>query len=128
MYGRKLFDQKLQINLNHMEIINWQDFEKVELCVGTIIEVTDFPKAKIPAYKLIADFGDKGIKRSSARIVDLYSKEELIGKQIIGVINFQPKQIGQFISEFLTTGFYQEDGKVILAVPDKKIINGAKLG
>lgn len=111
-----------------MSVINWQDFEKIKICVGTILEVTEFPEAKIPAYKLTVDFGNKGVMKSSARIVDLYTKEELIGKKIIGVINFPPKKIGPFISEFLTTGFYREDGSVVLAVPDKEIPNGAKLG
>lgn len=111
-----------------MEQIQWSDFEKVKLCVGTILKVEDFPKARKPAYIIEADFGEHGIKKSSAQIVDLYSKEELVGKQIIGVINFPPKQIGPFFSEFLTTGFYREDGKVVLAVPDKKVPNGSTIG
>jgi tRNA-binding protein len=111
-----------------MEQISWNDFEKVELRVGTIVEVGDFPEAKKPAYKLTADFGEFGIKKSSAQITHLYSKEELVGKKIVGVINFPKKQIGPFESEFLTTGFYREDGFVVLAVPDKDVQNGAKLG
>lgn len=112
-----------------MKPITWSDFENVELRVGTITHAEDFPEAKIPAYKVTADFGPEiGIKKSSARITNLYTKEELIGKQIIGVVNFPPKQIGPFISEFLCTGFYREDGSVVLAVPDKDILNGSKLG
>jgi tRNA-binding protein len=112
-----------------MEQINWSDFEKVELRVGTIIEVEDFPEAKIPAFKIKADFGPEiGVKKSSARITNLYSKEELLNKKIIGVVNFPPKQIGPFVSEFLCSGFYREDGSVVLAVPDKDVSNGSKLG
>lgn len=111
-----------------IENITWNDFEKVELRAGTIISVEDFPEAKKPAYKITADFGEFGIKKSSAQITVHYSKKDLIGKQIIGVINFPNKQIGPFQSEFLTTGFYKNDSTVILAVPDKSIHNGAKLG
>ncbi|EKD43176.1 MAG: hypothetical protein ACD_72C00418G0007 [uncultured bacterium] len=112
-----------------MEQINWNEFEKVELRVGTIIEVEDFPQAKIPAFKIKVDFGKEiGIKKSSARITDLYSKDELLNKKIIGVVNFPPKQIGPFVSEFLCSGFYREDGSVVLAVPDKDVPNGSKLG
>ncbi len=112
-----------------MEIISWADFEKVELRTGTIIEVEDFPEARKPAYKLKVDFGKEfGIKKSSAQITDLYEKEELIGKQVICVVNFQKKQIGPFMSECLVTGFYDKDGNVVLAVPDKKTDNGLKLG
>ena len=112
-----------------MEQINWNDFEKVELRVGTIVEVEDFPEAKIPAYKIKVDFGPGlGVKKSSARITHLYSKKELLNKKIIGVVNFPPKQIGPFVSEFLCSGFYREDGSVVLAVPDKEVPNGSKLG
>jgi tRNA-binding protein len=111
-----------------MEQIDWNDFQSVELRVGTIIDVQDFPEAKIPAYKITADFGGEiGVKKSSAQITVLYSKEELLNKQIIGVVNFPPKQIGPFMSDFLVTGFVQENGAVILAVPDKKSVNGSKL-
>lgn len=112
-----------------MNIITWSEFESVELRVGTIIRVDDFPEARKPAYKLWVDFGgDIGVKQSSAQITVHYTKEELIGKQIVWVVNFPPKQIGPFISEFLCTGFYREDGSVILAIPDRDVGNGAKLG
>jgi tRNA-binding protein len=111
-----------------MEEISWKDFEKIELRVGTIINVQDFPEARKPAYKLFIDFGNEiGIKKSSAQITDLYSKKDLLNKQIIAVVNFPPKQIGTFMSECLVTGFIQENGSVVLAVPDKKSENGLKL-
>jgi tRNA-binding protein len=112
-----------------MEEISWSDFEKVEIRVGTIIEVEEFPEARSPAYKIKVDFGPgTGIKKSSARITDLYSPDELLNKKIVGVINFPPKQIGPFVSEFLCTGFYRDDGAVVLAVPDRDVPNGSKLG
>jgi tRNA-binding protein len=111
-----------------MNEITWDEFQNVELRVGTITEVLAFPEARTPAYKITADFGEEiGTKKSSAQITTLYTKEELMNKQIIGVVNFPPKQIGPFISEFLVTGFVQEDGAVVLAVPDKKASLGAKL-
>jgi len=112
-----------------MGLITWDDFERVELRSGTIIAVEDFPEAKKPAYRITADFGkDLGVKKTSARITELYKKDDLLGKQIIGVVNFPVKQIGPFMSEFLLTGFYDENGNVILAVPDRSIRNGASLG
>lgn len=111
-----------------MEIISWSDFERVDFRVGTIVLVEDFPEARRPAYKIKADFGPElGVKQSSAQITTLYSKDELIGRQIIGVVNFAPKQIGPFLSEFLVTGLYRDDGAVVLAVPDRQVLNGAKL-
>ncbi len=111
-----------------METINWSDFEKVDIRVGTIAEVEDFPEARKPAYRLKIDFGDEiGIRKSSAQINDIYQKEDLIGRQIIAVVNFPPKQIGPMRSECLVTGFHREDGAVVLARPDKAIPNGAKL-
>ena len=112
-----------------MEEISWQQFEVVELRTGTIIEVEDFPEARVPAYKIKADFGPEiGVKKSSAQVTDLYTKEELLGKQIVGVVNFPPKQIGPTLSEFLLTGFYRDDRAVVLAVPEREVTNGAKLG
>lgn len=111
-----------------MTQINWDDFEKVELRTGTIIGVDDFPEAIKPAYKITVDFGEKlGIKKSSAQLTDLYTKEELLGKQIVGVVNFPPKKIGPFVSEFLITGFVQDDKSVVLAIPERKVDNGLKL-
>lgn len=110
-----------------MQEITWSDFEKVELRVGTIIEVLDFPEARKPAYKLQIDFGELGIKKSSAQITKHYTKEELLGKQAVCVINFPPKQIGPFISECLTTGFADENGDVALTEPERKVPNGSKM-
>lgn len=111
-----------------MKHITWNDFQNVELRVGTIIDVQDFPEAKVSAYKITVDFGKEiGIKISSAQITVLYSKEELINKQIIWVVNFPPKQIGPFMSEFLVTWFMNWNWEVILAIPDKKSVNGLKL-
>ena len=111
-----------------MKTISWNDFEKVELRVGTIIDVKDFPEARKPAYIITADFGnDIGIKKSSAQVTDLYSMEELLNKQIIGVVNFPPKQIGPFMSEFLLTGFQKDDGAIVLVIPEQDAPNGAKL-
>lgn len=111
-----------------MDQIEWRDFERVELRSGTIIEVEEFPEANHPAYKLHIDFGDViGIKKSSAQITDLYDKNELLDKQVIAVVNFPSKQIGPFISECLVTGFYRDNGDVVLAVPDKEVSNGSKL-
>ena len=111
-----------------MSQISWQDFEKVELRVGTIVDAEAFPEARQPAYKLKVDFGEEvGVKNSSAQITHLYELKELIGKQVVGVVNFPPKQIGPFMSECLVTGFFQKDGSVVLAVPDKPVENGLRL-
>ena len=111
-----------------MNNLTWEEFLKVEIRVGTIIEINDFPEAIKPAYKIKVDLGEQlGIKQSSAQITDLYSKDDLINKQVIVVVNFSPKKIGSFISECLVTGFYGNDNKVVLAVPDKSIHNGSLL-
>ena len=108
--------------------ITWDEFQKVEMRVGTIIDAQKFPEAIKPAYKLVIDLGEEiGLKKSSAQITDLYSTEELIGKQIIAVVNFSPKKIGPFTSECLVTGFYTKTNTVILATTDKKISNGSLL-
>lgn len=102
--------------------ITWSEFESVELRVGTIIRAEEYPEARKPAYKIWVDFGDEiGVKQSSAQITVHYTHEELIGKQIVGVVNFPPKQIGPFMSEFLCTGFYREDGSVVLAIPEREV-------
>ena len=111
-----------------MAHITWDDFTKVELRVDTIIEIDDFPEARKPAYQVKVDFGeDIGIKKSSAQITELYSKDDLLNKQIVAVVNFPAKQIGSFMSECLITGFYNSDNNVVLAVPDKSILNGVLL-
>jgi len=112
-----------------MKEITWSDFEAVELRVGTVTAVEDFPEARKPAWKLTVDFGPEiGTLRSSAQLVDLYAKEDLLGRQVVGVVNFPPRQIGPFMSQCLVTGFYREDGAVVLAVPERDVPNGAKLG
>ena len=111
-----------------MKNITWEEFKKIEIRVGTILEVNDFPEAINPAYQIKVDLGDEiGIKKTSAQITELYSKDDLINKQVLVVANFSPKKIGPFISECLITGFYQHDDKVVLATPEKKIYNGALL-
>lgn len=108
--------------------ITWEQFERIELRVGTIIDVADFPEAQKPAYKLTIDFGSEiGVKKSSAQITHLYEKADLLRKQVIGVINFPAKQIGPFRSECLVTGFYRNGNEVVLAVPDIEVPNGSKL-
>ncbi|MFD1629320.1 tRNA-binding protein [Pseudopedobacter beijingensis] len=110
-----------------MELIEWKDFERVELRAGTVLEVFDFPEARRPAYKIKVDFGEFGIRMTSAQITKHYTKEELIGRQIVGVVNFPKKQIGKFMSEFLLTGFHDENGEVLITTVDKKVPNGTKL-
>ncbi|MFO8058239.1 MAG: tRNA-binding protein [bacterium] len=111
-----------------MKEISFEDFEKVEIRVGVITSVEDFPEAKKPAYIITCDFGpDIGVKKTSARITEVYTKEELEGRQVVGVVNFPIKQIGPVRSEFLLTGFYNRDGHVVLAVPDREVPLGSKL-
>ncbi|MDB5211513.1 MAG: protein secretion chaperonin CsaA [Sediminibacterium sp.] len=109
-------------------MINWDDFEKVDIRSGTIVEVNDFPQAKKPAYRLSIDFGVLGVKQSSAQITHHYSMEELKGRQVIAVVNFPPKQIANFFSECLVLGVYDENNQVILLRPDKPVANGQKIG
>ena len=110
-----------------MAEISWQDFERVEIRVGTVLEVEEFPEARNPAYKLQVDFGEAGVRKSSAQITKLYHREELVGRQVIGVLNFPRKQIGRFFSEVLITGFADENGDIVLAVPDRPVPNGSRL-
>lgn len=109
-----------------MDFIEWKDFEKVVMVAGTIIKVEEFPEARKPAYKVWADFGAYGERKTSAQIVSLYNKEELVGKQIIGVINFPEKQIGPFQSQFLLTGFETDQGVVISTI-ERPVPNGTKI-
>ncbi|HEX6928089.1 MAG TPA: tRNA-binding protein [Gammaproteobacteria bacterium] len=112
-----------------MKEISWQEFEQVELRVGTVVKVEEFPEARKPAYRLEVDFGPEiGTRKSSAQITAHYTPEELLGRQVVGVVNFPVKQIGPMRSECLVTGFYRDDGSVILCVPDKPVANGSKLG
>ena len=111
-----------------MEPISWADFERVELRIGTIIEALPFPEARKPAYRLRIDFGaDIGVKQSSAQITALYSRDQLVGRQILAVVNFEPKKIGPFTSDVLVTGVYDENGNVVLLQPERRAPNGAKL-
>lgn len=111
-----------------MNNLEWNDFQKVELRIGTIIDVEGFPEARNPSFIIKVDFGDEiGIKKSSAQITDLYTKESLVGKQVMAVTNFPPKQIGPIMSECLITGFHRKDGAVVLSVPDGDIPNGTRL-
>jgi tRNA-binding protein len=112
-----------------MADLTWDEFQRVELRVGTIVAVDDFPEARNPAWKLTVDFGNEiGVRRSSAQITDLYTAQNLLNKQVLAVVNFPPKQIGPFMSECLVTGLIQDDGSVVLAVPDKPVVNGLRLG
>lgn len=109
-------------------LINWADFEKVDIRVGTIVDVQLFPEARKPAYKLQIDFGETiGIKKSSAQITVHYTKDELLGRQILAVVNFPPRQIGPFMSEVLTLGIPDGEGEVVLIQPGKNVPNGGKL-
>ena len=109
-------------------MISWNDFEKVDMRTGTIIEVNDFPQARNPAYQLSIDFGDIGIKRSSAQITKLYRREDLLGKQVIAVVNFPPKQIANFFSECLVLGVIGLDKEIILLQPERGTPNGLRIG
>ncbi|MDB5277066.1 tRNA-binding protein [Ferruginibacter paludis] len=109
-------------------MITWDDFEKIDMRTGTIIAVADFPNARKPAYQLTIDFGEFGIKKSSAQITNLYTKEVLQGQQVIAVINFSPKQIGNFFSECLVLGVYNQQGAVVLLQPSLPVTNGCRIG
>ena len=117
--------QKKQVKMK--DEITFDDFLKVDIRVGTIIEVNDFPKARKPAYQLSIDFGSLGIKKSSAQITDLYTKEDLLQKQVSAIVNFKPRQIANFKSEVLVLGVYTDDDKVLLLKPSKTIKNGEQV-
>ena len=109
-------------------MISWNDFEKIDMRSGTIISVSDFPEARNPSYQLEVDFGKLGIKKSSAQITELYKKEDLLGRQIIAVVNFPKKQIAKYMSECLILGIYGEDKKVTLLNPTSPVNNGFQVG
>jgi len=109
------------------EETSFEDFIKVDVRIGTITEVKDFPKAKKPAYQILIDFGTIGIKKSSAQITELYTKEKLLGKQVIAIINFNPRQIANFMSECLILGVYNKDGHVVLLQTSQPIKNGEQI-
>ncbi len=110
-----------------MDTISWEDFQKVDLRIGTIISVEEFKEAKRPAYKLTVDLGELGIKKSSAQITQIYKSENLINKQVICVCNFPKKQIANFMSEVLVTGFENSEGEIVLSTCDQKLPNGQRL-
>jgi tRNA-binding protein len=109
------------------EETSFEDFIKVDVRIGTITEVKEFPKAKKPAYQILIDFGTIGIKKSSAQITELYTKEKLLGKQVIAIINFNPRQIANFMSECLILGIYNKDGHVVLLQTSQPIKNGEQI-
>jgi tRNA-binding protein len=109
-------------------MINWDDFEKIDIRCGTVIDVQDFPNAKKPAYQLSIDFGESGIKKSSAQIMHHYSKKDLLNKQVIAVVNFPVKQIANFFSECLVLGVYDENNNVVLLQPERNVKNGSRIG
>lgn len=109
-------------------MISWDDFEKIDIRAGTIIEVNDFPNARKPAYKLTIDFGPFGIKRSSAQITQHYDTSVLLNKQVVAIVNFPVKQIANYFSECLVLGVYDENNQVILLQPERKVPNGGKIG
>lgn len=111
-----------------MKEISWDDFQALEIRLGTVVAAECFPEARKPAYKLSVDFGpDFGVRHTSAQITTLYEIDDLPGRQVLGVLNLPPKKIGPFVSEFLLAGFYRADGAVVLAVPESDAPNGAKL-
>ena len=110
-----------------IEEISFEDFQKVDIRIGTITEVSDFPKARKPAYQLKIDFGDLGVKKSSAQITDLYTKEDLLNCQIMAIVNFSPRQIANFMSECLVLGVYHSEGDVVLLQVSKTAVNGEQI-
>lgn len=113
--------------LGRMENLSWADFEKMDIRVGTVLEATPFPRAKKSAYRLTIDFGNLGIKESSAQVTQHYTPETLKGQQVVAVVNFAPKNIAGFLSECLVLGIYDESGAVVLLQPQKPVSNGLKI-
>ena len=109
-------------------MISWNDFEKIDIRVGTILQADEFPNARKPSYRLLIDFGGLGIKKSSAQITKFYTPGTLVGQQVIAVVNFPPKQIANFISECLVLGVYDENNEVVLLNPGHRVANGSKVG
>jgi tRNA-binding protein len=109
-------------------VISWADFEKVDMRVGVVVDAQEFPEARRPAYKLRIDFGPLGVKRSSAQITQRYRPRDLVGRRVVAVVNFPPKQIGPFVSEVLVLGAYDEADRVILLQPDHPIAPGSRIG
>ena len=107
--------------------VSWVDFEEIELRVGTVVRCEEFPEARKPAYKMWVDFGEAGVRQSSAQLTVHYSAQELVGRQVVGVLNFPPKMIGPFRSECLVTGFADDDGAVVLCQPERAVPNGSRL-
>ncbi len=114
------------MNEEAMPVLSWPEFGKVWLCAGTVLKVESFPEARKPAWKLWVDFGPHGVKKTSAQVVSLYTAEQLVGRQVVGVINFPPKQVGPFISEFLLTGFPTDEGVVLTAL-ERPVPDGTRL-
>ena len=108
--------------------ISWDDFTKIDIRVGTIVEVREFPKARNPSWQIKIDFGELGVRQSSAQIKSLYEEEELVGRQVLAVVNFPPKQIANFFSECLVLGIYTGKNDVVLLAPERKVPNGCKVG
>jgi tRNA-binding protein len=108
--------------------IGWEDFERVDMRVGVVVDAKEFPEARRPAYRLWVDFGPLGVKRSSAQVTDRYAVQELVGRRVVAVVNFPPKQIGPFVSEVLVLGAYTDTGEVILLRPDFEVAPGARIG
>lgn len=108
-------------------MLTWDEFSKADIRVGTIVDVQDFPKARQPSYQLTIDFGELGTKKSSAQLVDLYAKDDLVDRQIIAVVNFPPKQIANFMSECLVLGVIGDQEGVVLLQPDRKVVDGLKI-
>jgi len=108
--------------------LTWPDFEKVDMRVGVVVDAQEFPEARRPAYKLTIDFGPLGMKRSSAQITHHYRAADLVGRHVVAVVNFPPKQIGPFVSEVLVLGAYNEAGEVILLHPDHDVTPGSRIG